>query len=242
MKKKIGIILLFVVLSIFAFCVLKSEDKGDDWDIPVSEIALVYISEGKVNGGLYFITEEEGIKLVNAFNAVRKEDIYWDLVNDEGLYGPAYGNVVVMLNNGERIRIGINPFGWIDYQGFHYYTNFQIEYYDVIRELQVKYGFQYEDIEKGILMQTDYGVMWYCKENIIVSLSCKLNDALRTMGFEYRVDNEITFGDLLSPYENLKLNDVVELEEWTIKVIEVKDENRITGLAVRFRGDQTSEK
>ena len=119
--------------------------------------------------------------------------------------------------------------------GVHYYTNYQLEYYDVIRELQIKYNFKFEDQESAISKRTNNGIAWYCKNDIIFNLTCQVNDALRTVGREETYGGAITFEDLLKPHlDSLKLNDVVEIENMIIKVIEIKDNKRITALAVHF--------
>lgn len=225
---------MFSVTILLTGC-QKAEDNFAHWTIPVSDVSFVFINEHSKNNGLFFLTKEESIDLVTAFNSIKKNDIHWDLSNDEGLFGPFYCNAVVVLNNGRQISLGINPWGIIDYMGVHYYTNYQLGYYDVIRELQIKYNFKFEDWEKAIPKQTNYGIAWYCKNDIILNLTCLVNDALRTVGREETYGEAITFEDLLKPHlDSLKLNDVVEIENMIIKVIEIKDNKRITALAVHF--------
>ena len=125
---------------------------------------------------------------------------------------------------------------WIDVNEYHYYTNFQIEFYDVLRELQLKYEYPYVNYESEILnYEIDgNGLFSVCKNNFIVNANKEIQSTLEIFDYKYNYENQ-TFSDIIDPFiSEVELNDVVETKDLKIKVIEIK-EGKVTAVAVTIK-------
>lgn len=215
---------------------MMKEDDIEGWDIPIDQIKTVCIDEFRLNIHPYYFSKKDGIRLVKAFNAIQKKDIY-----GEESYGGYFSRVVVTLKSGEEIRIGYSPTCQLAYKGVYYYTSFQLEYYDVIRDLyKGKGSFPYVD------WKTDYfdslggvGTGWI--NHIIVDPNKTINEARDLLyGMSKKEGQDYTFTDLLEKYHcELELNDVVETEDMRIKVIEIKDDYRVTAGRLNSKNSHT---
>ena len=208
-------------------------DDISGWDISIDEVDYVYLDEHKKDQEPFFFTLEDGIRLVEAFNAIQNKNIYPELTKDEKWGGYPYP-IIVQLKSGEKIKLGYEPFCILQYNHLFYYTDYQIEYYDVIRELAQKYGFKYIDWEEYLSSSEGYGAA--LDSHLILSPDKEVSDVYTTFGFNKKIQKGITFTDILNKYSGqLELNDVVETDDMLIKVIEIKENQRVTAIAVQFK-------
>lgn len=215
-------------------------DDIDDWDIEIEKIYDMYFYFYNPEKGEkwqdYQIEDQDKVRIIDSFNAIKRDDIYWDISNDEDLYGAFFPYIKIIFKDGTQKMISINPFLWIDVNEYHYYTNFQLEFYDVLRELQPKYGYPYVNYESEI---PNYeidgnGLFSVCKNNFIVNPDKDISTTLNNFDYKSNYENQ-TFSDLIEPFiGEIELNDVVETKDLKIKVIEIKD-GKITAVAVSLK-------
>ena len=219
---------------------MTTTDDIENWDIPVEDVETVtcwiYMKDDENQRHEYHsISEEDGIRIVEAFNAIQKSDIYWDLTYEGDLFGGPTWHFKVEMKNGESINLPMNPFYYLNYKGIYYFPSFQIYYYDVIREICEKYDFSYLDYENHAIDNSAEGLIWIINSDMIVLADNNINDTLKSISLNEIDGYNLTFNDLLKTYKNdLELNDVVETDELYIKVIEIK-EGKITTVAVKLK-------
>ena len=213
-------------------------DDIEGWDIDAENISQITI-RCYHNGAIdYVIDDQEDIRLlIGAFNEVQNQDIYWDLTNDDGLYGGPIASIIISFCDDQEIIIPYNPLGIITHNGTNYYTTYQLRYYDVVRELDVKYKMGILDLENDFLYEyRSDGLGVVCHNEVILSSERTINEARAATGNKKLFGNNVTFNDFLEIYsDEIELNDIVETETMRIKVIEIKEDNRITAVAVEFK-------
>ena len=214
---------------------MMGQDDIDGWDIPIEQIKTVCIDEFRLDYHPYYLSQNEGIRLVKAFNAIQNKDIYYE-ESLENVYGGYLSNIVVTLKSGEKIYIGYSPTCQLTYKEKVYYMSCQLKYYDVIRDLYKGIGsFPYIDWETDYFDSTNgVGVGWV--NHIIIDPNKSINEARSILGNQKKENQDYTFNDLLDYYRcDLEINDVVETEDIRIKVIEIKENHRVTAVAVEFK-------
>lgn len=247
-------VLIFCVIVLFVFSgcssmflkshLIKSEgnydgltemaavDDIDGWDISINEVASVSIVES--NSRVSRLDFDEGVLLLNAFNAIRNSEI---LEVTDYFYGGVAGRVVIKTVSGEEITIGYEPICVIGYKDRFYHTSYQVKYYDIIRNLSLKYKFRYVDWEEFFLSHgINNGYAAAEKNHLIIDPAKEINEVRTDMGKSKILAGNSSFEKILNKYsDKIMLNDVVETEDMRIKVIEIKDGHRVTAVAVEFK-------
>lgn len=208
-----------------------------EWDIAMDHIDQVAIRRNIKDAISYQLTKREIEDLISAFNATKNSEIYWDLSNSENLYGYTYAFIDIKMKDGEELCLPYTPFGIISYKGMHYYTNYQLLYYDAVREIDAKYHIGILDLENEFLYEySNNGFATACYANLICSPNKTINEARRAIGMSEVDNGKKELIEILDLYKNeLMLNDVIETEDMRIKVIEIKDDHRVTAVAVEFK-------
>lgn len=211
---------------------LASVDDIEGWDIDASGVKQVEIHSGNVD---VVLSQEEGNRLIHAFNAIQKEDIYWDQSLENAYeYGPIGIEITVVMNHDEEITINPTQDFRIGYQDEIYATRYHLDIYDEIRELQTKYGFQWTNNNMGEEMNLlDTKVLYGQEKDVVVDPELMIIQTsngfniLKTLPF-YGFK---TFNNILETYDEIVLNDIIETNNYVIKVIEIVD-GEITAISV----------
>ena len=77
-----------------------------------------------------------------------------------------------------------------------------------------------------------YGVA--VENNVIVAPMKNINDVRNIL----HIDGEsygFTFEDVIYQFDEIGLNDVIKLDDMLIKIIEIKENHRVTAVAVEFK-------
>lgn len=215
---------------------LATSDDIEGWDINIDEVKQVEIHSGFVD---VILTEEEKNRILHAFNAIQKEEIYWDQSLENAYeYGAIGIGITVVMKNDEKVTINPTQDFRIGYNGEIYATRYHLDIYDEVRQLQTKYNFQWtnnsfgqqmKDFESNLLfgLENDYVV----NPDIRIIQATFANKALHCLttlpfhGFK-------TFSDYLKAYGNeLVINDTIEINGYIIKIIEI-DNGEVTTITV----------
>lgn len=232
MKK---ILCLLMVLFMLLGCGNVNTENIENWDIPIKDIESVEIKKIFHDKSTYVLDKEDGLKLIEAFNNIKTSDIHWDL-SEENQDCTSNIAIITVKTKTEEIKIYYSPFGTITYNEYDYFTYFNLEYYDFMRVIGEKYNISFinweEDLFKG---NNGFGVS--NPSDVVCSPTKKVNDVLKSIGCEEQVDEELTIQDIIDSYEGeLVLNDIIEYENMSVKVIEFNEDNKIS--AVIFHYDE----
>ena len=215
-------------------------DDIEGWDIPIDQVKNVYFrcylnDSEKISDNL--ISDDDSRLLIESYNAIQNSDLYLELAEDWDLDGVGLGSIKIEMNDGSIIWLEYTPFGIVHNNGMYYPTSLQIEHYDVIRNIALKYGFKNIDWEEYTSeMGNDYkGIGSIYGKSFNVLSSSNVNEVLEFINLD-KIDNyNLTFNDLIKPYEDeIELNDVIETDAMYIKVIEIK-EGKVTAVAVTLK-------
>lgn len=226
---------------------LASSDDIEGWDIDVNNVKQVEIHAGSNGNGPVdvVLTEEEGLRIIHAFNAIQNKDINWDESLENAYeFGPIGIGITVVMNDGEKIVIGPSQDYRLGYKGELYATRYQLDIYDEVRQLQTKYGFQWtnnslghqmKDFESNILFGTENDCV--VNPNIMMIQTSPYRGHLMYKNYLHVITTLPfygfkTFNEYLKPYEGeLVLNDTIETNNFIIKVIEIID-GEVTAISV----------
>lgn len=233
--KKMYFIILFVLLG----CTNLNKNIKDieNWDINLYEIEKVIVKNIYSGGKEVQISKEDSIRLIESFNEIEVNDIYEQY--SEPLFGGGLNAQIKVQTNDEIITISSSPFGYLAYQDKYYQLLFDTEYFDVLREIDIKYDLSFIDWENDLLNLNDgYGAE--LPNYVICNPNKKINEVLKAMKTESRIDNdEITILDVLNSNNgDLVLNSIVEYKNIRIKIIEIKEDNRITAVIFHHKFNQ----
>lgn len=207
---------------------LAASDDIEDWDINIDEVKEVEIHSGLVN---VILTEDEGNRILHAFNAIQKKDIYWDQSLENAYeYGAIGIGITVVMKNDEKVMINPTQDFRIGYNDEIYATRYHLDIYDEVRHLQTKYNFQWTNNSFAQQMKDfEQNLLFGLENDLVVSPDIRIIQAtyenkvlhcfttLPFYGFK-------TFHDYLKSYENeLVVNDTIEMNGYIIKIIEVVD-------------------
>ena len=215
-------------------CSKEDENNIDNWDINLNliESVTIFHQYDKIE---VMLEKEDAIQLIGKFNAIETDDIHWDIL-EEVQDCTDYQAYITVKTNIEDIVIGYSEFGTIYYNEIDYFTYFDLEYYDEMRNLEVKYNFDILDWENDFLYNMgNYGLGVANPSEVVCDPKLKVVDALSAMGYkDVFEDQNITILDILNEQNQVKLNDVIEYENISIKIIETKDNDRITAVVVKY--------
>ena len=229
-------IIILLLISMLYACSKVDENDIDHWDIPINTIESVTIYH-QIHKTQVNLEKEDAIQLIEKFNEIEANDIHWDILDD--LQGCSdYQAYITIKTNKEDIVIGYSEFGTIYYNNTDYFTYFNLDYYDTMRNLETKYNFEILDWENDFLY--DYGNQGLGVANpgeVVCDPKLKIVDALNAIGYkDVFSDSNMTMLDILEKQEKIQLNDVVEYDNIRVKIIEMKENNRITAVVLQYLG------
>jgi len=189
------------------------------------------------------LTEEEGMRIIHAFNAIQNKDVNWDYSLEKAYeFGPMGIGITVVMNDGEEILINPTQDYRIGYKGELYATRYHLDIFDEVRQLQTKYGYQWTNNSYHKLAK--YSKMIFGTEiDSVVSPEIRIieispyNESLNIHSFSRIIARLPFYGfktinDYLKPYEGkLVINDAIETKHFIIKVIEIVD-GKVTAVSV----------
>ena len=157
----------------------------EDWNLPLNNLDYVYLNVKPKNSTTQgiILTNEEGIRLLNAFNAIQKNDIYWDQSPyTEALYGPLGIGIKVFYKNGEFISFIPNQAFMIYHNDAFYYTRYNLELFDEIRTLALTYDFEWLNLESELKTTNGLPVVGNYKD-IVISPNTKVISTFSNIKF-----------------------------------------------------------
>ena len=214
-----------------------SEEQNNvaDWDISLNQIESVSIVD--LYGNETLLGFEDGYRIIKAFNAVQCHDILKEY--EELQYGIYNSGLRVKLMNEDLVEISYEPLGFVRYKGVDYSLRYQIEFFEIMREIDLEYKLGIHDFEKWFTHSFESGYAVAQKNNIILIPEKTINEAMEVINQDYRTKSQITFTDILEEYEGqLGLNDIVKTENLSIQVLEVNEEGNVIAISVEVFSDK----
>ncbi len=217
---------LFIILFITLFaCDVKDDLDIPNWDIPfkyVNNIELISLNNQQKT---VQIDKEESKQLIESFNNITIDDLY--KVEDDLMY--AMFPITVRIN--AEVGLSLFPHGILRYNNKDYTINLDVEFFDLLRNLDEKYNMHFFDWENEFLINEFIGnpkLSWVC-----VSPNMSLKHLYELFDISNQVDDLLTISNLLSEYR-VNLNDVIETEDMFIKIIHINEDN-VTAVAIKFK-------
>lgn len=214
---------------------MTSVDDIEGWDIPLEEVKSVVVKSNIYNGGgtrEVTLSKEETTQLIQAFNAVQNKDVLE--IYTEALYGVSTNCEIIIETNEGKIIIGSAEYGYVWHKDVWYILNVQTEYFNIIRDLDIKYDLGLNFYELFYSNKLDETTVMGSKNHAVANPVVKVNDVRIQLKYESLPEYHMTINDLLKPYENkLAINDIVEIKDMRIKIIDMKD-NQVIAVSVEI--------